>query len=281
MIHHGDIVRLALTLALLLTMPALAGCGPRPTVAPGSSLPAATDFHTGEAPQRFSYEVVNAFPHDANAFTQGLVYADGMLYESTGLLGASSLRAVHLETGEVENMVVLPADIFGEGLVLLGNRLIQLTWQSRVAYVYDRAELRLIGAHHYETEGWGITSDGTDLVMSDGTATLCFRDAESFAPNRYVTVSGNGVPLTGINELEFINGLIYANVWRTDFIALIQPTDGQVLGWIDLSGLLATQEAGGQVDVLNGIAYDVVGDRLFVTGKLWPWLFELRIVPAR
>lgn len=257
------------------------GCGQHSPMVQSSSLPAAIDLEQVEAPVLFTYEVVNAYPHDSSAFTQGLVYFDGFLYESTGLLGMSSLRRVQLDTGESEVLFNLPDFEFGEGLALCDERLIQLTWRSGTAHIYGIDDFVMAGAFTYEGEGWGLTCDGERLIMSDGTPVLQFRDTKTFALRRQLEVTSRGTPLDALNELEFINGLVYANVWKTDDIALIHPNDGRVVGWLDLSGLLATMRFAGHVDVLNGIAYDAAGDRLFVTGKLWPWLFEIRIIEKR
>jgi glutamine cyclotransferase len=227
----------------------------------------------------YTYEVVNAYPHDANAFTQGLALEDDVLYEGTGLRGRSSLRTIDLETGEVTQSTALPDELFGEGVAILEDTIVQLTWQSGVGRVYDKHELRLLREFTYDTEGWGITYDGTRLIMSDGTARLYFLDPATFTVECYVTVSDGNSAVTGLNELEFIDGKVYANVWPTNRIAIIDPADGRVTGWLDLSGLLASRPSTGHVDVLNGIAYDAANERLFVTGKLWPWLFEIKVIP--
>lgn len=224
------------------------------------------------------YEVVNVYPHDPSAFTQGLQYADGKLYESTGLEGQSTLRRVALETGAVELRQPLAAKYFGEGLAVLGDRIIQLTWQNGEALIYDRASLQQTGSWSYDTEGWGLTHDGTRLIMSDGSATLYFRSPEDFRELGRVEVrDGNGL-VRRLNELEYIDGLVYANVWETDRIVIIDPADGKVRGQIDLSGLLPAADRGLDTNVLNGIAYDAEGKRLFVTGKRWPKLFEIRLI---
>ena len=225
------------------------------------------------------YKVVHAYPHDQRAFTQGLIYLDGHLYESTGLNGQSSLRMEDLETGRMLQHAELPAQYFGEGLTNWGSTLIQLTWQSHIAFVYDRFSFRVLRTFQYAGEGWGLTQDGKDLILSDGTATLRFLDPATFREVRRITVKSNGAPVAKLNELEFIHGEIYANIWYSDRIARISPRTGAVLGWIDLSGLLAPDEHTDPGAVLNGIAYDAEHDRLFVTGKLWPKLFEIKIVP--
>lgn len=228
---------------------------------------------------RYTYDLLNVYPHDEGAFTQGLAFADGILYEGTGRRGESSLRAVELQTGDNLKRVSLPDEYFGEGISVWDNTIVQLTWKSGVGLVYDRHEFRQIDEFTYDTEGWGITYDGERLIMSDGTSRLHFLDPATYSVEEVVEVTDGDSPVTRLNELEYINGLVFANVWKTDRIALIAPTDGRVVGWLDLAGLLESQQAAPGADVLNGIAYDSENDRLFVTGKLWPWLFEIRIVP--
>jgi glutaminyl-peptide cyclotransferase len=225
------------------------------------------------------YRVVHAYPHDAQAFTQGLIYLDGHLYESTGLNGQSTLREEDLETGRVLKEISVPSEYFAEGLTNWGNTLIQLTWKKHVAFVYDRASFRLLRTFHYPWEGWGLTQDGKHLILSDGTETIHFLDPETFAEVRSIRVTDHGKPVEQLNELEYIHGEIYANVWMTDRIARISPETGKVLGWIDLKGILPEIEIRGDGAVLNGIAYDTAHNRLFVTGKLWPRLFEIQVVP--
>jgi glutamine cyclotransferase len=226
-----------------------------------------------------TYEVINTYPHDPNAFTQGLVYEDGVLYEGTGLKGRSSLRKVELETGEVLQRLDLAAQYFGEGITIWEDKIIQLTWQSHIGFVYDKESFELLREFSYPTEGWGITHDGTRLIMSDGTATLHFLDPETFVETGSVQVFDSNGPVVRLNELEYINGEVYANIWQTDRIARIDPDTGKVTGWIDLTGLLSVEDLRQSVDVLNGIAYDAEHDRLFVTGKLWHKLFEIELVP--
>ncbi|HEY8470848.1 MAG TPA: glutaminyl-peptide cyclotransferase [Longimicrobiales bacterium] len=223
------------------------------------------------------YEVIARFPHDTSAYTQGLLYHDGVLYESTGRYGLSELRRVEVETGRVLQRVRLPSDRFGEGLALLDGRLFQLTWESGVGYVYDLETLALLDSFHYSGEGWGLTTDGKSLIMSDGSDTLRFLDPHTFETVRTVAVHDNGSPLEEINELEYVGGVIYANIYRSDWIVRIDPESGRVLGWTNMRGLLPERERTPNTDVLNGIAYDSAGDRLFVTGKLWPALFHVRL----
>lgn len=225
----------------------------------------------------FGYQVVRSYPHDPGAFTQGLVYFDGHLFEGTGLNGRSSIRKVKLENGEVVQIQPLEPQYFGEGIAIWRDSLIQLTWQSGVGFVYDRSTFRRTRTFKYRGEGWGLTNDGKRLIMSDGTPYLRFLDPATLQETGRVQVRDGAAPVDELNELEFVKGEIYANVWNTDRIARIAPATGQVTGWIDLKGLLSPREAQG-VDVLNGIAYDAAADRLFVTGKLWPRIFEIKLV---
>lgn len=225
----------------------------------------------------FSYRVVRSYPHDRQAYTQGLVFHDGVLYEGTGLNGQSSIRKVRLETGEVLQIRPLDRKYFGEGIAIVGGRLIQLTWQTEVGFVYDLATFDARRTFTYAGEGWGLTYDGTRLIMSDGSPTLRFLDATTLKETGRLTVRDDGKPVEDLNELEIVKGEILANVYQTERIVRISPKTGQVTGWIDLRGLLSPREKAG-VEVLNGIAYDSTKDRLFVTGKLWPRLFEIEIV---
>jgi glutamine cyclotransferase len=229
---------------------------------------------------RFTYKVINSYPHDRSAFTQGLAFADGVLYEGTGLRGLSTLRKVELETGDILQIRKIPNEEFGEGITIYEDKIIQLTWQANLGYVYDRESFELIEEFNYPTEGWGITHDGNRLIMSDGSSYLYFLDPETFEEIGRVAVTDNGIPITLLNELEYVHGEIYANVWLTDRIARIMPQTGQVKGWIDLKGILSNEGGGEQEGVLNGIAYDAENERLFVTGKLWPKLFEIELIPV-
>jgi len=228
----------------------------------------------------YTYVIVNTYPHDRDAFTQGLVFEGGFLYEGTGLYGYSTLRRVDLETGAVLQVRELSAQFFGEGITIYGDRIIQLTWQSNIGFVWNKNTFELLQEFSYPTEGWGITHDGKRLIMSDGTSTLYFLDPQSFEEVGRLEVFDNDGPVTLLNELEYIKGEIYANVWQTDRIARISPRTGQVVGWVDLQGLLTEEDRLEYVDVLNGIAYDSENGRLFVTGKLWPKLFEIELVPT-
>jgi glutaminyl-peptide cyclotransferase len=231
---------------------------------------------------RYTYRIVKTYPHDPQAFTQGLIYKDGFLYEGTGLKGQSSIRKVELTTGKVLMQTQLPADVFGEGITIWGDKVIGLTWTEQVGFVLDLQTLKLWRRFSYPGEGWGLTHNNRELIMSDGTAELRFLDPVSMRELRRMRVTANGQPLERLNELEWVNGQIFANVWQTDRIARIDPKTGHVVGWIDLTGLLpAAEQTAGRVDVLNGIAYDAKGKRLFVTGKLWPKLFEIELVKVK
>ena len=225
----------------------------------------------------YSYEIVQTYRHDPSAFTQGLVYDGGAFWEGTGEYGQSALRRVSLENGSVLRQIKLANSLFGEGVAVWKDRIIQLTWQSGVGLVYGKENLTEIGRFYYRTEGWGITSDGKRLIMSDGTDALHFLDPETFRELERINVTCSGLPVDGLNELEYIDGKIYANLWPTDWIAVVSPETGEVLGAANLAGILPKADARG-VDVLNGIAFDPKGDRLFVTGKLWPKLFWIKLV---
>jgi glutamine cyclotransferase len=227
-----------------------------------------------------TYKVVHTYPHDAQAFTQGLIYLDGHLYESTGLNGRSSLRMEDLDTGRALQFLSVPSKYFAEGLTDWGSTLIQLTWENHIALVYDRFSFHLLRTFPFSGEGWGLTHDATHLILSDGTPDLRFLDPATFREVRRVTVKDHGTPVKELNELEFVHGEIYANIWHSDRIARVSPATGKVLGWIDLTGLLPAAEHSSAESVLNGIAWDSAHDRLFVTGKLWPKLFEIKVIPA-
>ena len=228
----------------------------------------------------FGYQIVKTYPHDRSAFTQGLQYVDGVLYEGTGQNGQSGLRKVKLETGEVLQQQPLDRRYFGEGITVFGDQIFQLTWQSEIGFVYDKASFKQLKTFNYTGEGWGLTHDGARLIMSDGDArgALRFIDPKTLKETGRLVVKDNGVPVRNLNELEYVKGDVLANIWQTQRIARIAMKTGDVTAWIDLSGLLDPREAAG-ADVLNGIAYDAAGNRLFVTGKYWPKLFEIKIVP--
>ena len=236
----------------------------------------ATGTAADNPPERYGYRVISEYAHDPQAFTQGLVYYRGFLYESTGRYGASSIRKVEMETGKVVAQRALPARFFGEGLTVAGDRLIQLTWREATGFVYDPESLELLATFHYPTEGWGLAYDGAWLLMSDGSATLYRLDPETFGIVGTLEVRDAGVPVRRLNELEFIEGSLYANVWQEDRIAKIDPASGRVVAWIDLGGLL--KNGASAAGVLNGIAFEPSSRRILVTGKLWPKLFAIDIV---
>jgi glutamine cyclotransferase len=250
------------------------------TAVPASPTPSPTPL---PVPIQYTYRIINRYPHDPTAFTQGLVWDAGTFIEGTGLFGQSDLRRVALETGAVLTKVDLSDQYFGEGLTLFDNQIIQITWQAQTGFVYDAASFDLVQTFSYPTEGWGITHDGTQLIVSDGTDNIYFWDPDSLTITSQIQVFDENGPVVRMNELEYIDGLIYANIWLTDQIAQIDPASGQVVGWIDLSGLLSAAETAVLTDptnaVLNGIAYDSENGRLFVTGKLWPTLFEIELIP--
>lgn len=228
----------------------------------------------------YGYKVINEYPHDSNAFTQGLIYEHGALYESTGLYGSSSLRKVELETGTVLKIYNLDDSYFGEGITMWNNTLIQLTWLSHIGFVYIELEtFQPVDSFSYSTQGWGLTHDDTCLIMSDGSSRLHYLDPQTYAEVGYVDVQADGIPVLNLNELEYAQGKIYANVWGSDSIALIEPGTGDVTEWLDLSGIMTDQHLSFQQGVLNGIAYDSENVRLFVTGKSWPALFEIEVDP--
>jgi glutamine cyclotransferase len=228
----------------------------------------------------YGYEVVRTYPHDPRAFTEGLFLRDGFLYESTGLEGASSIRKIVLETGSVENERSISSQFFGEGIIDWKDKLIELTWKNQVGFIYGIDDFETKGQFSYAGEGWALTRDDKRLIMSDGTSRLRFLDPETLKEIGGVTVTDQGKPVDQLNELEWVKGEVYANIWQTDRIARIDPATGHVTGWIDLTGLLPVQDRD-RADVLNGIAYDAKADRLIVTGKLWPRLYEIRLVARK
>ena len=273
------LIQLLLPLGLLMLSASGLAC--RNGEALRGETPAESQTPQFKAPVRvvnYRFEVVNVYPHDPRAFTQGLLYHDGFLYESTGLNGQSSLRKVDLVTGEVRQRFDVPETYFAEGLALFNRRLYQLTWQSRLGFIYDQDSFQLQRTFNYRGEGWGLTDDGQQLIMSDGTNRLRFLDPETLDQKREVDVRDEDRPVNLLNELEFVKGDLWANIWQSDRLVRINPQSGQVTGWVNLAGLLPTQDRLRGADVLNGIAYDEAGDRLFVTGKLWPKLFEIRLV---
>jgi glutaminyl-peptide cyclotransferase len=250
------------TVCLLAMAASLASCGQAPSSVPSRD-----------------YTVVNVYPHDTNAFTEGLLFLNGALYESTGQYGQSTLRKVDLKSGKVLQQVTVAPQFFGEGLAQLDGKLYQLTWQEKAGFVYDLNTFQLERRFYNPYEGWGLTSDGKSLIMGDGSDQLRFFDPQTWSVQRTIDVRENGVAVPNVNELEYIKGEIYANIWRTDRIVRIDPATGNVLRDYDLSGLLPDTDRQPNTDVLNGIAYDPNGDHLYVTGKNWPKLFEIKLKP--
>lgn len=266
---------------MVVAFAGVVGCGSdRPAVATGAAAAPTAAVATGAsaAVAQLTYEVVRTYPHDARAFTQGLAYRDGYLYEGTGRRGESSLRQVRVENGEVVRQVELPSAFFGEGITILGDRVYQLTWLSGVGFVYDLETFAVVQQFRQFTEGWGLTHDGTHLIQSDGSAALYFLDPQSMAPQRQVEVHDADGPIDQVNELEFVDGAILANVWHSDEILWIAPDDGMVTARLDLAGILPAAERRDPEAVLNGIAHDPDSGRLYITGKLWPKLFEIRVL---
>jgi len=233
------------------------------------------------ATPEYRLQVVHIYPHDKTSFTQGLEYHNGVLYEGTGREGHSLLRVEHLATGKPIRQIPIAPSLFGEGISLLGNRIYQLTWIGGKGFIYDATTLHRLREFSYPGQGWGLTNDGEHLYMSDGTADIRVWDATSCQELRRITVHDGDHQIDMLNELEWIRGELWANIWQTDRIARISPVDGHVLGWVDCTGLLKSGEVNNPDAVLNGIAYDSVHDRIFITGKLWPKIFEVRLVPAR
>jgi glutamine cyclotransferase len=230
-------------------------------------------------PPEYTFKIIRVFPHDPTAYTQGLAYRDGFLYEGTGLNGRSSLRKVDVESGKVLQRVDLKPEFFGEGITLFKNEIVQLTWKSQTGFIYNLSDFRLLRQFSYSGEGWGLATNGKDIFMSDGTAEIRVLDGSTLQEKRRFTVRDGSTSVTELNELEWVHGEILANVWQTDRIARISPQNGRVVGWIDLTGILSPVYRQERDAVLNGIAYDSRGNRLFVTGKLWPSIFEIQLVP--
>jgi glutamine cyclotransferase len=250
---------------ILLAALALAACACAPST------------EAGAIPE-YGYQIVHVYPHDPTAFTEGLFYLNGFLYEGTGLDGESDIRKVKLETGEVVQKHAIPPEYFGEGIIAWKDKLIEMTYRAQKGWIYDLNTFEQKGEFHYPGEGWALTTDGKRIIMDDGTPQLRFWDPETLAETGRMTVTADGQPVSNLNELEWVKGEIYANIWQTDKIARIDPKTGKVVGWIDLTGILPPQDRNENTDVLNGIAYDAKGDRLFVTGKKWPKLFEIKLV---
>ncbi len=264
--------RLRLLLIVALSLASLQCNGSANT-----NVPPPKDAAENAVVANYGYQIVNVWPHDPNAFTQGLVFLDGKLLESTGQEGSSSLRSVELQTGKVLKKVDVPIPYFAEGIALLNNKIYQLTWQHRVGFIYDPQTFQKIGEFNYSGEGWGLTTDGKSLILSDGSNRLRFIDPSSFQVTKTIAVLDGKKPIAELNELEYVNGEIYANIWHDDRIAAIDPETGRVKAWIDLTNLLPAGDVQDPEAVLNGIAFDQAGNRLFVTGKLWPRLFEIKI----
>jgi glutaminyl-peptide cyclotransferase len=241
-----------------------------------SAVPTKTPPENAVVP-KYGYEVLNIWEHDPHAFTQGLIFADGKLLESTGEEGRSSLRQVEMQTGKILKKVDVPAPYFAEGIALLNGKIYQLTWQHELGFIYDAQSLERVGDFKYEGEGWGLTTDGQSLIVSDGTNEIKFLDPASFKVTRTIRVTDKNTPIDQLNELEWVQGEIYANVWHDEKIAVINPQTGRVTAWVDLTGLIPEGELQDPEAVLNGIAYDQGGGRLLVTGKLWPRIFEIKV----
>ena len=275
--------RLLLTLALsLASLQCNAGANSGSTTADGNNAAGNTTGNAAAnaAPVKYGYEIVHIYPHDPGAFTQGLVFINGKLYEGTGQEGRSSLREVELQTGSVVKKVDVPEPYFAEGIALLNNKIYQLTWQHQVGFIYNADNFEQVGKFNYSGEGWGLTTDGHSLILSDGSNRIRFLDPDSFRVTKTIAVVDGNLPVNELNELEYVNGEIYANIWHDNRIVTIDPQNGRITGWIDLTGLLPPGDVHDDEAVLNGIAYDPTGSRLFVTGKLWPRLFEIKLKPG-
>lgn len=271
------IIKARLVLILALSVAALQCTG-------GASSTPATNSTGNNTPAnapvaKHGFEIVHAYPHDSGAFTQGLIFVDGKLYEGTGQEGRSSLREVDLQTGRIVRKVDVPEPFFAEGITLLNGKIYQLTWQHQLGFIYNAQTLEKTGQFQYTGQGWGITNDGRSLIMSDGSNRIRFIDPDSFRVTKTIAVTDGRTPINELNELEYVNGEIYANIWHDQRIVTIDPQNGRVTGWIDLTGLLQPGAVTDEEAVLNGIAFDQAGNRLFVTGKLWPQLFEIKLKP--
>ncbi|HJP90792.1 MAG TPA: glutaminyl-peptide cyclotransferase [Pyrinomonadaceae bacterium] len=263
---------LTIIVTLLLCLAGLGGCH-----TPANSDRITREPTTNAAAPKYGYQIVNIWPHDSNAFTQGLILADGKLLESTGEEGRSSLRSVDLQTGRVLKKVDVPPPYFAEGIALLNGKIYQLTWQHKLGFIYDAQTFERVGQFNYTGEGWGLATDGQSLILSDGSSRIRFLDPNNFRVTKTITVLDGTTPIDQLNELEYVQGSIYANVWHEDRIAIVDPQNGHVTGWIDLRGLMPEGELQDAEAVLNGIAYDQANDKLYVTGKLWPRLFEIKV----
>lgn len=269
----------SLSLTALLVCTTAAACSGEKAQAGGTPAPVVASSRT----PTYSYEVVRTYPHDISAYTEGLLFHEGRFFESTGEVGKSDIREVELETGRVIRKRDLTgkdkndSGYFGEGIIIAGDKLIELTWKSEVAFIYDWKTFEPKGQFKYQGEGWAFTTDSTSLIMSNGSSALVYRDPKTFEVTRTIKVTDHDMPVEKLNELEWIKGEIWANVWESEQIARIDPATGKVLGWIDLSGIHAAADRNGNEDVLNGIAYDAKADRIFVTGKRWSKLYEIKL----
>jgi glutamine cyclotransferase len=273
----GALIGSAISCAALLLVTSAAACSGDAPAADVKSAAAATGTASARTPT-YTFDVVRSYPHDISAYTEGLLWHDGHLFESTGEKTKSNIREVDLQTGRVIRQHELTdTSLFGEGIVIFGDNLYELTWQSHVGFIYDWKTFTQKSKFTYEGEGWALTTDGTSLIMSNGTSVINFRDPKTFAVTRSLNVTDHDVPVSKLNELEWIKGEIWANVWESDQIVRIDPATGHVVGWIDLAGILSPMDRNGKEDVLNGIAYDATGDRIFVTGKNWSKLFEIKL----
>ncbi len=262
---------------LLVALPLLAsGCAEVQTIGMPRLVPAAEILQNTAQIPVVNVKLLRAYPHDPRAFTQGLEYYGGFLYESTGIAGESTLRKIALDTGKVIQKVDLPSQYFGEGLTIFHEKIYQLTWLSKKGFIYDLRSFRTIGEFPYDAEGWGLTHDDKSLIMSDGTNKIRYIDPVSFSVTRTLEVYAGGEGVVNLNELEYVKGEILANIWHSPRIARIDPCSGQVLAWIDLTSIVAKEQHGDEA-VLNGIAYDKIGDRLFVTGKNWSKVFQIKV----
>ena len=267
--------------SLLISWLFLFGACHGPNVPTSAVVTSAAEGSAATEPPIYTYEIVNAYPHDRTSFTQGLVFDNGVFYESAGLNaqhgGHSSLRKVEVTTGKVLKKTDVPEPYFAEGLALFDGKLFQLTWQEQKGFIYDRDTFAPKGEFQYRGEGWGLTHDGKSLILSDGSHQLRFLDPETFQEQRKISVYDKDRRIEKMNELEYVKGEIFANIWQEDRIVRVDPKDGKILGWIDMRDLLKPEDENSDTDVLNGIAYDAAQDRLFVTGKKWPKLFEIRL----
>jgi glutaminyl-peptide cyclotransferase len=274
---RAAISAIALIVAVGATLVILASMRSEPASQSTSAVGNQESAAPNKRAHQVSYEVVNSYPHDPTSFTQGLVWADGGFYESIGQYGQSKLRRLEFPSGKVLKQIRLDPELFAEGLAQVDTRLIQLSWQSHRGFVYDKDTFRLLQEFTYHTEGWGLTFDGKNLILSDGSSDLFYLDPQTFKPVKKLAITMNGQPVPELNELEFIDGEIWSNVWQTDLILRINQSTGQVTSFLNLKGILAPSDRKGSENVLNGIAYDAEQKRIFVTGKLWPRIFEIKL----